>query len=215
MSQRELVVIGAAGFGRETLDVLDAVNARPGGPRWSLVGVLDDAVSPHNRHQLERRRVPHLGPVDEWASAHPPISYVIGINDPSVRKRLATTLDAYQHSAATLIHPSVICGFGVEWSPGVVVCAGVQLSTNVRLGAHVQINPGAIVGHDTVIEDFVSINPGAVISGSCVLEGGSLIGAAAVVLQGLRIGCEAVVGAAACVTHEVGARAVVKGVPAR
>lgn len=209
------MVIGASGFGREVLDVVDALVGAGTRPGLRLVGVVDDAPSPENLARLTRRGAPYLGTLEDWLGRDHGAGYVVGIGDPGVRRRVAARCEAAGRRALTLVHPAATAGFGVSYGTGTVVCAGVQVSTEVVLGRHVHLNPNATVGHDAVLGDFVSVNPGAVISGACAVGDGSLVGAGAVVLQQRRVGAGAVVGAAACVTRDVAPGATVVGVPAR
>jgi sugar O-acyltransferase (sialic acid O-acetyltransferase NeuD family) len=211
----DLVVVGAGGFGRETLDAVQAANAVPGGRPWHVLGVLDDAPSPANLSRLADREVPYLGRIADWLDHRHDAHYLLAVGSPAARAMLASRFAAAGHSPASVVHPRATLGSLVEIGPGAVVCAGVQVSTNVRLGSYVHLNPGAVVGHDTVLEDFVSVNPGAVVSGECRIGARALIGAGAVVLQRLSVGAASTVGAAACVTRSVEAGVVVVGVPAR
>ena len=117
------------------------------------------------------------------------------------------------HTSWRLVHPSASVGTMTVWADGVVVCGGPQVSTNVRLGRHVHVNPNATIGHDSILESFVSINPAATISGDVHVRSRTLIGAGAIVLQGLSIGADTTVGAGAVVTRNVPDGVVVKGVP--
>jgi carbonic anhydrase/acetyltransferase-like protein (isoleucine patch superfamily) len=78
---------------------------------------------------------------------------------------------------------------------------------------HIHVNPNATIGHDSILESFVSINPAATVSGDVHVRSRTLIGAGAIVLQGLSIGADATVGAGAVVTRSVPDGVVVKGVP--
>jgi sugar O-acyltransferase (sialic acid O-acetyltransferase NeuD family) len=210
-----IIVIGAGGFGRETLDVIEAINAGTRDAAWDVIGVVDDAPAEIHVERLRDREIRLLGGIDANRELFAGTHYVIGIGSPAVRTRIAEKVEAWGARPATLAHPSAVVGTRVAFAEGAVVCGGAQISTNVRLGRHAHINPGAIVGHDSILEDFVSVNPGAIISGEVTVRGGTLIGAGAIVLQGLTVGTGATVGAGACVTKDVDPGTVVVGIPAR
>ena len=209
----DLVVVGAAGFGREALDVLAAVNREHA--VWNLLGVVDDDPSAANLERLSRRRVRHLGGIPQALAELGAVHFVVAVGSPSVRQRIAVRCEAAGWRAGTLVHPSATFGALTDVGPGSVVCAGVAVSTSVTLGRHVHLNPNATIGHDTSCADFVSVNPGAIVSGDCRISTRCLVGAGAVVLQGLSIGPDTTVGAAACLTKNAPSGVVVTGVPGR
>lgn len=215
-----VVVIGAGGFGREVIDVIEAVNAArlgAGDPApWNLLGVVDDAPTPANLTRLADRSVAFLGSLEEFlATDRSGVAYAVGVGSPAVRRRIAQQCDDGGLAAATLIHPTVSTGARIRVGAGSVLCAGVRITTNVEIGRHVHVNLNATIGHDTVVGDFVSLNPLASISGDCVIGTGVLVGVAGVVLNGLRVGDDAVVGGSACVVKDVESGTTVVGVPAR
>lgn len=214
-----IVVVGAGGFGREVVDVIEAMNAespeqaaRP----WRLLGVLDDSPSETNLERLADRSIPFLGALDDFLrERHQDTAYAVGVGATAVRRRIAERCDAAGLAAATLIHPSVTMGSRVSVGAGSVLCAGARITTNIDIGRHVHVNLNVTIGHDTVVEDYVSLNPLASISGDCVLETGVLVGVGGIVLNGLSVGRGATVGGAACVVKQVEPGATVVGVPAR
>lgn len=216
-----IVVVGAGGFGREVVDVIEAMNASHvasghGESLWLLMGVIDDSITEENLARLTARSIPHLGSVEDFLTAtdgH--VAYAVGIGSPSVRRRIAERFDAAGHAGAVLVHPSVTMGSPVDVGAGSVLCAGVRITTNISIGRHVHINLNATVGHDTSIDDFVSINPLASISGDCSLEADVLVGVGGIVLNGLRVGQGATIGGAACAVRDVVAGTTVVGVPAK
>ena len=159
-----VLVVGAAGFGRESLDVLDAMVAA--GEPVEIVGVLDDGPSEMNLARLADRGVSYLGTIDDWlAGGDLNVRFVLGIGNPGIRRLLVERLVAAGMRPFTAVHPSATFGARTQVGEGAVVCAGVVISNNVRLGRHVHVNPNATIGHDAVLHEFVSINPAAVVSG--------------------------------------------------
>ncbi|MEV8252596.1 acetyltransferase [Rhodoglobus sp. NPDC076762] len=210
-----LVIVGAGGFGRETADVVEAINQQSSVPSFELLGIVDDAPSEKNLRLLQSRGVRYLGTQESLLSRAPEGQFIIGIGAPHIRENVARRLAAHRLEAATLIHPSATVGSAARIGTGSVVCAGVAISTNVALGSHVHLNANATIGHDSTLADYVSINPGAIISGDVSVESRTLIGAGAVVLQGLTVHESSIVGAAACVVRDVEQGCTVKGIPAR
>lgn len=212
---RDIVVVGAGGFGREALDVIEAINEHAEAPIWNLLGVADDAPAEVALGRLAVRGHRHIGRVRDVIEQVMPAWYAVAIGSPRAREAVVAQFEAAGWNAATLVHPSAVIGSVSSMGEGTIVCGGAQLSTNTLLGRHVHVNPGAIVGHDTRLGDLVSVNPGAVISGEVRVDARALIGASATILQGLSVGADALVAAAACVTRSVGASTTVVGIPAR
>lgn len=206
-----LVIIGAGGIGREVVDVVRAINSVR--PQFDLLGVVDDAPSDANLGRLDALGVPYLGPSVKLGRLECQVA--IGVGAPSSRQRLWGVLDQLGIESPELIHPSARIGSQFRSSPGLVVCDGVSVGTNVGLGHHVHLNPHSIVGHDTTLGDCVSLNPNATVSGDCSVQSGGLVGAGAVVIEGVTVGEATTVGAGACVVRDVPPSSVMVGVPAK
>ncbi len=209
-----LVIVGAGGFGRELLDVVEAMNAA--GADIEFVGYLDDSET--SLPLLERRGVDYLGAVERLAAESTidaEAGFVIGIGAGDVRRRLDALLTDAGRKALVLVHPMATIGGDCRISEGCIVTAGARVTTNVTLGRHTQLHVNSTVGHDSVLDDFVSVYPGATVSGNVHLADGVTIGTGANVLPGVKIGAGAFVGAGAVVTSDVAPGVTVVGVPAR
>jgi sugar O-acyltransferase (sialic acid O-acetyltransferase NeuD family) len=208
-SPSQLVILGAGGFAREVLDVYDACNEFGWGP-FDILGFLAEGEPPGS---IINDR-PILGEID-WLSDHPGVLTICGIGEPGTRRRVvrrAAQLGAQFH---TVIHPDARLTRWVEIGPGSVVTAGCILTNQIRVGSHVHLNLDTTVGHDCVIEDFVTVAPGVHISGNVTLEEGCNVGTGAVIIQGHRIGAGSVIGAGAVVNADIPPDSVAVGVPAK
>lgn len=202
-----IVIVGAGGFGRECLDIVEALERD--GAALEFLGFLDDGGG--DPELLRRRNTSCLGPI---TAAPPAARYVIAIGDGSARRRIDEQLAGRGLSAAVLVHPQATLGSDCRIGAGTILNAGARVTTNVTIGRHVQLHANSTVGHDAVLGEFVSVFPGATISGSVVLGGGVTVGTGANVLPGVEVGERAFVGAGAVVTRDVEPRATVVGVPA-
>ncbi len=117
-----------------------------------------------------------------------------------------------------------------ELGDGVIVGRGSLVENDTTVGARTRIQANAYVTAYTTLEEDVFIAPGVVTTNDnfmgrteerlAQMKGptvrrGARVGGGAVLLPGIEIGEEAFVGAGAVVLHDVPARAVVVGNPAR
>jgi sugar O-acyltransferase (sialic acid O-acetyltransferase NeuD family) len=212
----QIVIIGAGGFGREVLDIIESMNVGhagvdDGGRTTEVLGFLDDGQP--DSATLEHYEVEHLGRVSRLESMPADVGYVIGIGAPHVRRRIDERFRG--RHCPTLVHPSVTIGRSVRLGEGSIVCAGVRLTNNVVVGRHTHLNLNSTVGHDARLGDYVTVSPLVAISGYATLQDEVMIGSGATLNPGVTVGAGATVGSGASVIRDVDTDATVVGVPAR
>ena len=211
-AEPELVVVGAGGFGRETVEAVRSVNAAGG--RWRLAGYLDDEPAIHGK---VIDGVPVLGSTEELGSM-PDVSVVVCTarsEDYASRPRIVETLSLPPERYATIIHPSASVSASSRVGPGTVLLAQTVLTAAVTIGSHVAIMPHVILTHDDVISDFATVASGVCLGGNVHVGRCAYVGAGALVREHRSIGSCALVGMGAVVTRDIPPHEVWAGVPAR
>jgi len=207
MSQNNnLVIVGAGAFGREVLWL--AQEARE---PWNVLGFLDENEHVHGSSVCD---LPVLGPLRMWPDldAH----LVIAIGAPRAKRLACETLKQFgEPKFASLVHSSVQMSRFVSVGAGSLICAGSVLTTQIEIREHVIINLSCTVGHDTVMEDYVTLAPMIAASSRVRICAGAELGMSSTLLPGLTIGEGAMVGMGAVVTRDIPPNKLYVGSPAK
>jgi sugar O-acyltransferase (sialic acid O-acetyltransferase NeuD family) len=207
---KDIAIIGAGGFGREVKMLIDQINAVK--LQYNFIGYFDDGIAEGNLIN----GYPVLGPVEGVNIYKKPLTVVIAIGLPSLKKKLLDKIKNNLISYETLIHPNVVIGNDdVNIGEGCIICAGNMLTVNITIGAHVVFNLGCTVGHDTVIKNYCSFMPSVNVSGEVVIEEQVYMGTGAKVINQLSVGEKTIVGAGAVVYKSLPANCTAVGVPAK
>lgn len=87
-TRRPLIIIGAGGFGREVLDVVEAINRALGLASYQVLGVIDSDPSSRNLSLLANRGIEYLGTEDTMPRVNGRGQYVVAVGDPKVRQKV-------------------------------------------------------------------------------------------------------------------------------
>lgn len=208
---QNLVILGSSGLAREVAWLISEINSAGTG-NWNIIGFWGNSDE-------EVGRVINGYPVlsvKDVAKHAPNLFAVAAIGNPDYRKRAVEASNQIGCQFATLIHPNVRYDAStVKFGAGAVVCAGSILTVNIVLGAHVYINLDCTVGHDSVLEDFVTISPGCHLSGHTVIREGAFLGSGVTTKEWKEIGSRAVIGAGATVVTDIPSGVIATGLPAR
>lgn len=207
---KDLVIIGAGGFGRETAFLVEEINSVKN--QWNLLGYIDDNPNIQGKVINSISVIGNL----EWLNSYKNELYiVVAIGDPKLKKLIVERICNENLHFATLIHPNAIISKSSYIGMNVIIQANCIISTNVEVLDHVSINPQCGIGHDSIINSYSSLFWNVNISGNVNVEEGTLLGTKATVLQGLKLGEWSTIGAGAVVNREVFSNNTVVGVPAK
>ena len=207
---KNIAIFGAGGLGREIALLIQQINEAQ--PTWNLVGFYDEQHFPKDIDGF-----PYLGSVKELNEVASELNLVIGIGNCKWKRQVFERIDNSHIKFPTLIHPSVQlrdfqhCQLG----EGSVIAQNVVITTNVKIGKHVQVSPASTLAHDVEIGDFCSLMYAVNLAGNVTLNRGVYIGTNATVIQLLEVGENSIVGAGAVVTRSLPANCTAAGLPAR
>lgn len=206
---KQLVIIGAGGFGREVLDWARQCDAH--GRDWLVKGFLDD-----NPRALDAfdTGVPLLGAVADYRPADGDV-FVCAMGNVAAKRRCVEMIRGRGGEFVRVVHRSAVVSGAAVLGTGVILCPGSIVTANARLGDFVSVNLNSTVAHDAVVGDWSQLHCHVDITGGVKLGECVLVGSHASVLPGVRVGTGATVGAGAVVMRDVPAGATVYGAPAR
>ena len=205
---KDIVIIGAGGFGREVAWLIEDINKVNN--EWNIVGFVDDNKSIQGT-EINGYKV--VGDIDSLEKQE--VFVVNAIGDPVIKKKVMDKLDGSKNKYPVLIHPSVICSDRVSFGEGSIICAGNIITVNVEIGKHVIINLDCTIGHDANIGDYSTVLPSVNVSGFVKIEECVSVGTGSAVIQGVNIGRNTVVGAGAVVVKDLPANCIAVGSPAK
>lgn len=209
---KKIFIIGAGGFGREVAWLIERINSEEKEPIWEIQGFLDDDAEKHGKAE---DGYPVLGGCSFLENCKEEVWAVCAIGAAAARKKVIEKLAKYENIRfAVLLDPQAVVSPLVSIGEGSIVCAGAVVTVDITIGRHVIVSMDCTIGHDAVLEDYVTLYPSANISGCVVVGQGVEVGVGSQVIQGRRIGQNTIVGAGAVVIRDLPGNCTAVGVPA-
>ncbi|WP_167341851.1 acetyltransferase [Nonlabens sp. SY33080] len=208
---KDIVIIGAGGFGREVKSIIDRINLIK--PTYRLLGFYDD-----NQTLNENiNGIPYLGDLNSLINNTNNIDVALGIGDPTVKEKIISRLLVNDTlNFPNIVDPNAIIGNDdITLGIGNIICAGVIITCNIKLKDFITLNLSCTVGHDTIIESFSSFMPSVNISGEVVINKKVYVGTGAKIINLLEIGENTIVGAGAVVAKSLPSNCTAVGIPAK
>lgn len=206
---KDLYIIGAGGFGREVAWLVERINDVSF--EWNLKGFIDDDESIWGSKE---DGYPVLGGC-EYLKKMGDVYAVCAVGSAKVRKKIINKLADSQVRYATLVDPSVIMSKRIRVGEGSIICAGTIITVDVIIGKHVIVNLDCTLGHDDIINDFVTMYPSVNVSGNVEIGECSELGTGAQIIQGKKIVPNTIIGAGAVVVKDIEEKGTYVGSPVR
>jgi sugar O-acyltransferase (sialic acid O-acetyltransferase NeuD family) len=227
---KNLIIIGAGGYGREILML--ALDNPACGVEWRVKGFLDNRsgildgfvtdpnqlpgavpYSPEMRERY-RRNFPVLGDPLTYVPQKDDI-FVAGVGEPGPRREYSTPLIRKGAEFIILIHPRASVSVFATMGRGCIVGPFCAISPDAHIGEFVTINSYTGIAHDVHIGDWCEIDGHCLIAGRSKIGAGVRMHAGSIITPDVEIGDNAVIGAGSVVFGRVPAGVTVIGNPAR
>lgn len=208
---KKLIIFGAGGFGREVAWAVERINQVS--PTWDLLGFMDDDDG------IQGKKIngyPVLGKT-EAVKDYPDAWFVCAVASSRVREKIVRNMKTANPDIrfGTVIDPGVERSDLVRIGEGTIICVHTILTVNISIGAHVIIDYDCTVGHDAVLEDYVTLYPSVNVSGTTHIGHAVELGTGLQIIQGKTVGDYSIVGAGSVIVKDIPANCTAVGSPAK
>ena len=204
---KDIIIVGAGGFGREAYYRIKAVNSVV--PTWNIKGFINDIPVDLKAKKID---APILGTIKDWKPSENEV-FAMGIASPHGKEAVAGILKSRGAKFATIIHPAAFVEETAILGEGCMISRGSTIGDCAVLGNFVHVS-GSMIGQDAEIGDFATTTGFANIT-NAKLGKRVFVGSHAVILNGRRIDDDAFICAGSIVFHNIKSGVKVLGNPAR
>ena len=204
---KDIYIIGASGFGREVAWLLEELS------EWNIKGFIDD----NETIQGEKiNGITVIGTVDFLLGRKEETNVVIAIGSPSVRSMIYEKLKFNNNILfPNIIEKNVRIDKTIKMGIGNIICSHSILTVNIELGNFNHVNLDCTVGHDVIMNDFITVYPSVNISGNVEIGNYCEIGTGTQIIQGKSIVDNVIIGAGAGVVKNIKESGTYVGCPVR
>ncbi|HSW70444.1 MAG TPA: acetyltransferase [Gammaproteobacteria bacterium] len=208
-------IVGAGGFGREVLPLVEAF-LKTTGQREAKLFFVQEEQAP----ALLVNDYPVLSMQEFFSYPAENKYFNIAIANGEIRKRIAEQLLAKGAEAFRITALNSIELGPNHIGEGAILCPFTTITANARIGRFFHANIYSYVAHDCIIGDYVTFAPNVHCNGNVHIEDQVYVGTGVVIREGspqkpLLIGKGAILGMGAVITKNVPPFETVVGNPAR
>jgi sugar O-acyltransferase (sialic acid O-acetyltransferase NeuD family) len=205
---KELIIVGAGGFGRELLQWINDINYK--NPQWIIKGFINDIPDTLNNLECSHKII---GSIIDWKPSLNEV-FACAIGNPSGKQKVVKLMKAKGAQFINIIHPTAIIGEHNQIGEGLVMYPFSRITANCIIGDFVTILSSGI-GHDVQIGDFSTISSNCTVTGHVKLGKCVFVGSNATIIPNLHIEDDVFIGAGSAVFSNLKTGVRVMGNPAR
>ena len=209
---KSVVIIGASGFGREVLWLIERINDKSE-DKWNILGFIDDDETLQGKSINGYDVIGTLDSINQFADSY----FVCAVGNSKTRKKIIERIQTINDRIkfCTLIDPDVTISNLVEVGEGTIICAGSIVTVNISIGKHCIVNLDCTIGHDAVISDFVTMYPSVNVSGAVNIGELCELGTGTQIIQGISVCSNTIIGAGAVIVKNINESGTYVGTPAK
>ena len=206
---KDLIIIGAGGFGRE---MFAAARESVGyGESFRIKGFLDgnpDALKGFAGY-------PDIIGAPETYEISENDVFISALGSIAARRRCVAMVEERGGRFIPIVHRSASLGPNVSVGDGSFIAHNAVLTADVAIGRHSCVFHGTVIGHDSSLADFTHVYSLVSVGGGVCIEEGACVFPGVRIVPRVKIGAGATVGIGSAVLGDVAPGTPVFGVPAK
>jgi sugar O-acyltransferase (sialic acid O-acetyltransferase NeuD family) len=196
--KKKILIFTAGSAGRETFKLINEINLF-GEHSWEVLGYVDSNKKLSGK-KLDGVKI--YSNIKVLKSKN--IFAICGITDPLKRKKIfKNEIIKNGFKVPNLIHPKNIIPKSLKIGIGNIVFNHVHISFDVSIKNFSLISNFTDLGHNSVINDYVSIMPQSSIGGNCKIGKNTFIGSGSNIHQNTKIGINCKIGMGCIIIKKV------------
>lgn len=205
---RELLIVGAGGFGREVCSMLPECLGY--GTEWIVKGFLDDTEDPLGGFP---GYAPIIAPIHGYVP-QPNDVFICALGSVRGKKHCVEHLLSQGAEFITIIHQNTVLGKNAVMGKGCLICRGVTIGCDAHIEDYVTLQAGCMIGHDSCIASWCHCHPRVFMGGKSQFREGVHAGYNAFLHPGRVVGEYSVLAAGSCIFRNVPPHTTAIGNPA-